>query len=90
MPQITGESHQKYAKALRHFHALYEQNADLFSVGAYQHGTSEELDTAVDMRPAIMEFLSQDMRVAVDYDSAVAALASVTGGDVIDAAATVS
>ncbi|MCZ6893783.1 MAG: FliI/YscN family ATPase [Gammaproteobacteria bacterium] len=90
MPQITGESHQKYAKALRHFHALYEQNADLFSVGAYQHGTSVELDTAVDMRPAIMEFLSQDMRVAVDYDTAVAALASVTGGDVIDAAASVS
>jgi flagellar biosynthesis/type III secretory pathway ATPase len=39
----------------------------------------------VDMRPAIIEFLSQDMREAVDYDTAVNALASVTGGDIIDA-----
>ena len=70
MPQITGESHQKYVKALRHFHSLYEQNADLLSVGAYQRGSSLELDTTVDMRPVIMEFLSQDMRVAVDYDAA--------------------
>ena len=70
MPQITGEFHQKYVKALRHFHSLYEQNADLFSVGAYQRGSSLELDTTVDMRPVIMEFISQDMRVAVDYDAA--------------------
>ena len=59
MPQITEQVQQKYAKALRHFHALYEQNADLFNVGAYQRGANLELDTAVDMRPSIIEFLNQ-------------------------------
>ena len=86
MSQITDESQQKHAKALRHFHALYEQNADLFKVGAYQQGNNLELDTAVAMRPNIINFLSQDMREAVDFDSAVAALAQTTGGDVIDVA----
>ena len=86
MPQITHESQQRHAKILRHFYALYEQNADLFNVGAYQQGSNLELDTAVEMRPGIIDFLSQDMREAVDFDSAVAALAHVSGGDVIDAA----
>ena len=86
MPQITHESQQLHAKILRHFYALYEQNADLFNVGAYQQGSNLELDTAVEMRPGIIDFLSQDMREAVDFDSAVAALAHVSGGDVIDAA----
>ncbi len=84
MPQVTGEAQQKYAKALRHFYSLYEQNADLFNVGAYQRGANLELDTAVDMRPSLLRFLNQDMREAVDFESAVAALAEVTGGDVID------
>lgn len=85
MPQITPESQQRHAKILRHFNSLYEQNADLFNVGAYQQGSNLELDTAVEMRPNIIDFLSQGMREAVDFESAVAALAHVSGGDVIDA-----
>jgi flagellum-specific ATP synthase len=85
MPQIAGERQLKYARALRHFHSLYEQNADLFNVGAYQRGANLELDTAVTMRPAILEFLRQDMREAVPFAEAVAALAEVTGGNIIDA-----
>lgn len=84
MSQVTDERQQKYAKALRHFYSLYEQNADLFNVGAYQRGSNLELDTAVAMRPSILEFLHQGMREAVNYDDAVAALAKVTGGDIID------
>jgi flagellum-specific ATP synthase len=84
MTQVTDERQQKYAKALRHFYSLYEQNADLFNVGAYQKGANLELDTAVAMRPSIVEFLHQGMREAVSYGEAVAALARVTGGDIID------
>lgn len=84
MSQITSPHQQKYARALRHFWSLYEQNADLFNVGAYQRGNNPELDTAVDLRPRLVEFLRQDMREAVDFHSAVQALAEATGGDVID------
>ena len=76
---------QEYARALKHFYSLYEQNADLFNVGAYQRGANLELDSAVAMRPQILEFLRQDRRTAVNFSDAVTALAQVTGGDVIDA-----
>ena len=75
---------QKQARALRHFYSLYEQNADLFNVGAYQRGANPELDAAVAMRPALLDFLRQDRREAVSYADAVAALARVTGDDAPD------
>ena len=87
MSQIVSIRQLKFAKALRHFYSLYEQNADLFNVGAYQRGANQELDTAVAMRPGILDFLAQDRTEAVSFDDAVAALAQVTGGDRIEAAA---
>ena len=85
MSQVVDDRQIKYARALKHFYSLYEQNADLFNVGAYQRGANLELDSAVAMRPHILEFLRQDRRAAVNFSDAVTALAQVTGGDVIDA-----
>lgn len=85
MSQVVGTRQLKFAKALRHFYSLYEQNADLFNVGAYQRGANTELDAAVAMRPGILEFLAQDRTEAVSFEDAVAALAHVTGGDLIEA-----
>lgn len=87
MPQIVSAEQYRYARAFRHFYSLYEQNADLFNVGAYQAGTNQELDAAVAMRPNLLRFLSQSMDEAVDFNTAATQLAQVTGGDVIDAAA---
>ena len=81
MSVIAGERQQRHARALRHCYSLYEQNADLFNVGAYQRGANPELDSAVAMRPAVLDFLRQDRREAVSYADAIAALAEVTGGD---------
>jgi flagellum-specific ATP synthase len=84
MSQVVGERQIKYARALKHFYSLYEQNSDLFNVGAYQRGANPELDSAVAMRPQILNFLGQDRRAAVNFNDAVTALATVSGGDVID------
>ncbi len=78
MSQITSGEHQKAAKTLRHYYSLYEQNADLFNVGAYQRGANPELDRAVELRPALLGFLNQDMREAVDFQTATGALSDVT------------
>ncbi|MGR8921692.1 MAG: flagellar protein export ATPase FliI [Gammaproteobacteria bacterium] len=79
MSQITDERHRELAKTFRHSYSLYEQNADLFSVGAYQRGANPELDRAVDLRPAALSFLNQGMLEAVDFDAALGALELVTG-----------
>ena len=86
MTSITEQRHRKYATTLRHFYSLYEQNVDLFNVGAYQRGANLELDTAVDLRPSLLNFLNQDMFEPVDLETSVTALAEVIGGDIIDGA----
>jgi flagellum-specific ATP synthase len=84
MTSITEQRHRKYATTFRHFYSLYEQNVDLFNVGAYQRGANLELDTAVDLHPSLLNFLNQDMFEPVDFETSVAALAEVVGGDIID------
>jgi flagellum-specific ATP synthase len=55
------------ANRFRRLWTLYQQSADLIQVGAYQPGTNPELDEAIKMRPALEQFLRQDMHIAADY-----------------------
>ena len=41
--------------------AIYEENRDLVSVGAYRQGANPELDDALEKRSALLEFLRQDV-----------------------------
>jgi len=77
MPQVVDPEQQDLARRFRHYYALYEQNQDLFNVGAYQRGTNAELDRAVDLHRIFTAFLAQDMREAVDIERASAALAQI-------------
>ena len=56
------------------------------SVTTNQRGANPELDSAVALRPAILDFLRQDRTAAVNYADAVGALARVTGAPAADAA----
>ena len=75
--QITASDHQQSAKRFRNAYSIYEQNEDLFSVGAYQAGANPELDLAVQLRPALLQYLSQDQSEAVDFATASATLAAI-------------
>jgi len=77
MPQVVGAEQQELAKRFRHYYALYEQNRDLFNVGAYQRGSNPELDRAVDLHRIFDAFLSQNMSDAVDIERASATLAEI-------------
>ena len=77
MPQVASAEQQELAKRFRHYYALYEQNQDLFNVGAYQRGANKELDTAVDLHGVFDAFLAQNMREAVDIATANTALAEI-------------
>ena len=74
MPQIASADHRSMAAAFRRCHSEYEQNADLFAVGAYQAGSNPLLDLAVQRRPAMVEFLSQGMDESVSVAQAIAEL----------------
>ncbi len=77
MPQVASAAQTESAKRFKHYYALYEQNRDLFNVGAYQRGANPELDLAVDLHPRFDAFLRQNRGEAVGIDGASSALAEI-------------
>jgi flagellum-specific ATP synthase len=77
MPQVVAPAQQELVRRFRHYYSLYEQNRDLFNVGAYQRGSNPELDRAVDLHRIFDAFLSQNMGEAVDIERASTTLAEM-------------
>ncbi len=78
MRQIVTPEHTAWAQALRAHWSTYEDAKDLVRIGAYQAGTSPEVDAAVAMRPRIIDFLRQPENETVSFDAARDALREVT------------
>jgi flagellum-specific ATP synthase len=77
---ILPPEQMRIANRFRRLWTLYQQNADLIQVGAYQAGTNPELDEAIRMRGQLEQFLRQDMHERADYLSTQAGLLKVMGG----------
>lgn len=60
--QLVKPAELQAAASLRRWLAEYDKAADLIDIGAYRPGANPELDMAVKMRPAIRQFLSQDVQ----------------------------
>ncbi len=81
MPDITDARHQKLAIKLRQLYSLYQQNKDLISVGAYQHGSDPRIDEAIEKNAAIADFLQQNMDYSVDITQSLKELEILLGID---------
>jgi flagellum-specific ATP synthase len=57
----------KQSNKLRRLWSVYQQNADLVQVGAYESGSNPELDEAIRIREQMVDFLRQDMDKGEDY-----------------------
>lgn len=80
MHQVVSDEHATMARRFRELFAAYEQNSDLFAVGAYQRGADALLDAAVALRPAMLDFMRQDVSERVSCADATAALAALLAG----------
>lgn len=49
--------------------ATYRENEDLINIGAYVKGSNHEIDTAIEKRPALIDFLKQGMHEATPLDA---------------------
>jgi flagellum-specific ATP synthase len=56
------------ANKFRRLWSLYQQNADLVEVGAYEKGSNPELDQAIALRQEMVQFLRQDMNKPEEYN----------------------
>jgi flagellum-specific ATP synthase len=77
MNEITSINHQDAARAFKHLYSIYQQNRDLISVGAYERGSDERIDAAIDAMPTLESFLRQDMYTPVSLEQSIEELASL-------------
>ena len=69
MQSLLDAEDMKSANKLRRLWSLYQQNVDLIQVGAYEQGSSAEVDEAIRLHERIVNFLRQDMHIGQDYES---------------------
>ena len=68
MQSLVNSDELKQSNKLRRLWSVYQQNADLVQVGAYEAGSNPELDEAIRLRDQIVDFLRQDMNKGEDYE----------------------
>ncbi len=74
MNDITGPDHQDAARAFKHLYSIYRQNQDLISVGAYERGSDDRIDAAIEAIPSLEAFLRQDMNTPVTLEQSLSDL----------------
>jgi flagellum-specific ATP synthase len=67
MQSLVSPEELKQSNKLRRLWSVYQQNADLVQVGAYEAGSNPELDEAIRLREQMVDFLRQDMEKGQDY-----------------------
>jgi len=74
MNDITTQGHQLSARDFKQLYSVYQQNRDLISVGAYEQGSDQMIDAAIDAMPMLQDFLRQDMYTPVNLQQSLADL----------------
>jgi flagellum-specific ATP synthase len=74
MNDITSPEHQQAARSFKHLYSLYRQNQDLIAVGAYERGSDERIDAAIEAMPSLEAFLRQGMDTSVPLSQSLQAL----------------
>lgn len=73
------DAHQlKAARELKGLYATYRQNRDLINIGAYQKGTDDSIDRAIEAAPHIRGFIEQSGSEKLDMETSIAMLFSLT------------
>jgi len=74
MTTVADREHQERAAYVKEILAVYTKARDLINIGAYQPGSSAEIDEAIAVMPAIQEFLRQSTEPS-SFDETVSWLA---------------
>jgi flagellum-specific ATP synthase len=73
-PRISSARQQAAAEKIREMLAAYRRSEDLINLGAYAAGSNVQLDTAISLRPKIIEFLRQEPGVKSSFEETLAQL----------------
>ena len=78
MKDVTLPQQQQAAQVVRQLLAVHAENEDLLSIGAYRQGNNRSLDTAVQMRAAIDQFLRQQTTESSTLEEVLQAVTTLT------------
>lgn len=70
MKEIVTEEHQEAANQLKMLLSVYRDSEDLINIGAYQRGTNEKIDTAIENIDSIYQFTRQRTNEKVTLEEA--------------------
>jgi flagellum-specific ATP synthase len=79
--QVTSREHQALIRRFRQINAVYRQNRDLITIGAYVKGSDPRVDEAIRYWPAIQRFLQQDAHEQVSFGRALEELKELLMND---------
>jgi flagellum-specific ATP synthase len=66
--KVATPEQREAARKIREALANYQQSEDLINLGAYASGSNSRLDSAIRLRPNLMQFLRQDHDVSAPID----------------------
>ena len=69
MSNIVSEEHKYSTREIKKHMAVYKEAEDLINVGAYNKGSNEEIDIAIDKMKLINEFLCQNVGDKIEFDN---------------------
>jgi len=78
MVDVTNEEHKAAAGNIRNLLAIYNKNADLINIGAYNMGTDPNIDRAVNLIDEVNEFLKQPTNEKANYEQTIARLIEIS------------
>lgn len=67
MSNIVSNEHKAYAREIKKHMAVYKEAEDLINVGAYNKGSSQEIDAAIDKMTFINGFLCQNVNEKIEF-----------------------
>ena len=77
--ELADSKLRRAAKMFRQALAAYTDSEDLISIGAYKHGTNPMVDDAIRLRPAMLDFLQQNVDDQYDFNASKERLERIFG-----------
>ncbi|HBT76652.1 MAG TPA: EscN/YscN/HrcN family type III secretion system ATPase [Planctomycetaceae bacterium] len=84
MPDICDPVHLKASRAMRKSLAIYLDNEDLISIGAYRAGSNPEIDESIKMRPEIDDYLRQAVEEKAELPETVRRIRTLMLGEQVE------
>lgn len=81
MVEVTSKEHQALAAKVRAALATYAEAEDLINIGAYAQGSNVEIDQAIQLNPAITDFLRQGINDPSHWSDTLTKLEQIFSGE---------